>query len=75
MTNAHESLYAEFLRLEQQAEILESALERQGFREQLEATYNRVRSQQSEIIESAARQPEEGYEKFIHRCLEKILQP
>lgn len=79
MTNTHESLheslYAEFRKLEKQAEELESALVSGDtlFRIPVENACNYLRTRQAEIIESANRHPLPQYEEFIHKCLQTTL--
>lgn len=75
MTNTHESLYAEFRKLEEQAEELEAALitEDARFRINVEQACNQLRARQAEIVESASRDPLPQYKEFIHKCLETTL--
>lgn len=75
MINTHESLYAEFRKLEKQAKELEAVLvaEDTQFRINVEQACNQLRVRQAEIVESASRDPFPLYKEFIHKCLETTL--
>ena len=75
MTSIHESLYAEFRKLEGQAEELEAALITKDaqFRINAEQACNQLRARQAELIESASRDPFTHYEEFIQKCLQTTL--